>query len=276
MATVLKSLTVFSVLKKTVKFVWSSYKFIIEPWSQVYTFERVRVRQFTRGWGFVQGAKGLSYLIGIPISGYISDAGENPKAGIFFSFASIVFGATLLFLMECFRGQHYNMYGGMRHNELCKMDTGMTSSDANDHLDNGHSNQHPHRRPSDLGSISEIGGGGSIRVNSIMGSNGFADELAHLQCTCDQSNGNILNLIKPQPETEVKNAEEKHDDVAVLEEEDVVLEEEELVKVSVLGEEEEEDEEEDEFNGPIFADEDEVTTMFVPLQFQKARLFFSN
>jgi len=95
-------------------------------------------------------------------------------------------------------------------------------------------------------------------MNSIVNnSNGLAAELAHLQCTCDQSNGNIFNLIKPQPEPEVKSAESsKHDDVAVLEEEDVVLEEEELVKVDVL--DEDEDEDEDEFNGPIYADEDEV------------------
>ena len=118
-------------------------------------------------------------------------------------------------------------------------------------------------------------------MNSNVGnSNGLAAELAHLQCTCDHSNGKILNIIRPHPETEVKNEDEmssKHDDVAVLEEEDVVLEEEELVKVDVLDEEDEE-EDEDEFNGPIFADEDEVTISlqtFLWLEFQKARLFLN-
>ena len=49
-------------------FVWiygiflGGYQFSLK----VYTLEKVRVRQFPRGWGFVQGIKFLPILLGIP------------------------------------------------------------------------------------------------------------------------------------------------------------------------------------------------------------------
>merc|ERR1719189_2232748 len=67
---------------------------------KIYTLERVRVRQFPRGWGFVQGAKAIPALLGIPIAGYISDAASNPKAGLYFSLAACFGSAILLFLVD--------------------------------------------------------------------------------------------------------------------------------------------------------------------------------
>ena len=92
--------------------------------------------------------------------------------------------------MECLKGHHsYYMSGGMTHHELCKMDTNMTSSEANDY-EGRHSNQLPSRRPSDLGSVSEIGQQQAVRVNPGLANGIFFPELAHLQCTCDHnSNG---------------------------------------------------------------------------------------
>ena len=98
--------------------------------------------------------------------------------------------------MECFKGHHsYYMSGGMRHNELCKMDTNMTSSDVNDY-EGRHTNQLPSRRPSDLGSVSEIGQQQAVRINQGLANGNLFPELAHLQCTCDHnSNVNATNFV---------------------------------------------------------------------------------
>ena len=38
---------------------------------RVYCYERLKIKQFARGWGFVQGARGIPYLVGLPITAYI-------------------------------------------------------------------------------------------------------------------------------------------------------------------------------------------------------------
>ena len=196
-------------------------------------------------------------MIGIPITGYINESAGSRKAGIFFSFASVVFGSTLLFLMECFRSHNYAM--GMRHNELCKMDTNMTtSSDVNDNnVDQRHS--HDRRRPSDLGSVTDVGSNHvDVRLAPSVVGNGMIDELAHLQCTCEHINGKVFSLAANDDIGKVeREASKQVDDVAVLEEEDVVLEDEELEKVDD-DEDDDDGEEGDHFvPRPIIFEEDE-------------------
>ena len=93
---------------------------------KVYCYERLRIKQNARGWGYIQGARALPYLIGLPITAYISEAAGDPKAGFYFSFTCCILSGTLLFLMECFKGGHgSSFYGGSRM-ELCKTDTNMS------------------------------------------------------------------------------------------------------------------------------------------------------
>lgn len=64
---------------------------------KMFTLERVRARHFTKAWSFVQGAKSIPVLIGIPVTGYINQ--NYPKAGYYFSFVSTIIGASLMFLV---------------------------------------------------------------------------------------------------------------------------------------------------------------------------------
>ena len=101
---------------------------------KIYTLERVRVRQFPRGWGFIQGAKAIPVLIGIPIAGYISNATSNPKAGLYFSIATCFGGAVILLFVDMLKlspGHIPSNVGSQPYvydsrGELCKTDTNLT------------------------------------------------------------------------------------------------------------------------------------------------------
>lgn len=64
---------------------------------KMFTLERIRARHYSKAWSFIQGAKSIPVLIGIPITGYINQS--YPKAGYYFSFVSTVIGASLMFLV---------------------------------------------------------------------------------------------------------------------------------------------------------------------------------
>ncbi|KAI9557615.1 hypothetical protein GHT06_017443 [Daphnia sinensis] len=66
-----------------------------------YTLDRVRARQFARGWSLVLAVRSLPSLFGIPIAGYINQS--TPRAGYYFSFTFTVIGASLLFLSKMYR-----------------------------------------------------------------------------------------------------------------------------------------------------------------------------
>ena len=235
---------------------------------KVYTFDRLRVRQFTRGWGFVQGVKALPYLLGIPISAYISQSSSSAKSGIFFSLGFVVFGSTILFLMECFNsGQH-----SVRHHDLCKMDT--NQSDVGVDNNNDH---HQNRRASDLGSFSDMGVGiaNSAAVNNVGSNsvNGLLAELAHLQCTCDHINDKLFSLAAKDHLDSNGTGEavaRQVDGVAVLAEEDVVLDEEEMDKIV------DEDDDDDDFVRKVFADDDDddEDVEFIKME-QQVKLFLN-
>ncbi|CAH1377000.1 unnamed protein product [Tenebrio molitor] len=72
---------------------------------KMFALERVRGRHFTKAWSFIQGAKSLPVLLGIPITGYINQT--YPKAGYYFSFATTIVGASLMFLVGT-RKDHIN------------------------------------------------------------------------------------------------------------------------------------------------------------------------
>lgn len=56
----------------------------------MFTLERIKGRHFTKAWSFIQGAKSLPVLLGIPITGYINQS--YPKAGYYFSFVTTIIG----------------------------------------------------------------------------------------------------------------------------------------------------------------------------------------
>ncbi|XP_013786839.1 monocarboxylate transporter 10-like [Limulus polyphemus] len=66
---------------------------------KMYLFEKVRPRNFSRSWGFLQWSQFLSVLCGIPITGYINRS-RGPKMGVFFSCGCVVVGMLVLFLMN--------------------------------------------------------------------------------------------------------------------------------------------------------------------------------
>ncbi|XP_076371803.1 monocarboxylate transporter 10-like isoform X2 [Tachypleus tridentatus] len=66
---------------------------------KMYLFEKVRPRNFSRSWGFLQWSQFLSVLCGIPITGYINHS-RGPKMGFFFSCSCVVLGMLVLFLMN--------------------------------------------------------------------------------------------------------------------------------------------------------------------------------
>lgn len=88
-------------------FVWIYGLFLggMEVALRVYCYERLRIKQFSRGWGYIQGSKAIPYLIGLPITQYISDSSQDVKSGFYFSFTFCILGGCVLFLMECFKGR---------------------------------------------------------------------------------------------------------------------------------------------------------------------------
>ncbi|XP_031354318.1 monocarboxylate transporter 2-like isoform X2 [Photinus pyralis] len=72
---------------------------------KMFTLERIRSRHFTKAWGFVQGAKSVPVLLGVPITGYINQM--YPKCGYYISFVSTIVGASLMFLVGT-KSEHVN------------------------------------------------------------------------------------------------------------------------------------------------------------------------
>ncbi|KAL4716129.1 hypothetical protein ACJJTC_013906 [Scirpophaga incertulas] len=59
---------------------------------KMYTYERVRSRNFARTWGFVQCSQAVPIVIGVPLSGYIN-VGCGGKAGYYFSSTCSLIGS---------------------------------------------------------------------------------------------------------------------------------------------------------------------------------------
>ncbi|KAK0090543.1 hypothetical protein PV326_004105 [Microctonus aethiopoides] len=66
---------------------------------KMYTYERVRARNFARTWGFVQCSQAIPIAIGVPISGYMN-VGCGGKAGYYFSSTCVLVGSFTLFFID--------------------------------------------------------------------------------------------------------------------------------------------------------------------------------
>ena len=186
-------------------FVWMYGLFVggMEVALKVYCYERLRIKQNARGWGFIQGARALPTLIGLPITAHIADATGDPKAGFYFSFSCCILSGTILFLMECFKGgQASSFYGGSRM-DLCKTDTNMSLEMNGAGLGPSVSQQGDPLGPplSRVPSSGLAQGEVVIPPASVMASNG------HLKCTCLPSIGSA--------DTEIDENEKMKDGMAI-------------------------------------------------------------
>lgn len=91
---------------------------------KMYTYERVRARNFARTWGFVQCSQSLPIALGIPIAGYMNLSGTG-KEGYYFSSACSIIGCFLLFFVDLHR-RNLNRHKHLRANgtsQLCTSET---------------------------------------------------------------------------------------------------------------------------------------------------------
>ncbi|XP_018332376.1 monocarboxylate transporter 12-like isoform X2 [Agrilus planipennis] len=92
---------------------------------KMYTYERVRARNFARTWGFVQCSQAIPIVLGVPFSGYMNEkCGE--KTGYYFSSTCALLGSITLFFIDLHRrniARHkHTRENGTRHvcmNENC-------------------------------------------------------------------------------------------------------------------------------------------------------------
>lgn len=90
---------------------------------KMYTYERVRARNFARTWGFVQCSQSIPIIVGVPLSGYISFQ-YGGKSGYYFSSICTLLGGLLLFLVDLHKrklSRHKHEESGSK--KLCVSDT---------------------------------------------------------------------------------------------------------------------------------------------------------
>uniref|UniRef100_T1K3E6 Major facilitator superfamily (MFS) profile domain-containing protein n=1 Tax=Tetranychus urticae TaxID=32264 RepID=T1K3E6_TETUR len=82
-------------------FVWI-YGFFLGGYTyslKMYVYEKVKARNFNRAWSFVQCIQSVPIMVGVPITGFISEYYGN-KSGFFLSSFCTAFGALTLFLID--------------------------------------------------------------------------------------------------------------------------------------------------------------------------------
>ncbi|KAG5871507.1 hypothetical protein JTB14_027170 [Gonioctena quinquepunctata] len=91
---------------------------------KMYTYERVRARNFARTWGFVQCSQAIPIAFGVPFSGYMNEKCGD-RAGYYFSSTCVLIGSLTLFLIDLHRrkiSRHkHTRENGTRH--LCVSET---------------------------------------------------------------------------------------------------------------------------------------------------------
>ncbi|XP_053604477.1 uncharacterized protein LOC128671760 isoform X2 [Plodia interpunctella] len=83
---------------------------------KMYTYERVRSRNFARAWGFVQCSQAVPIAIGVPLSGYIN-VGCGGKAGYYFSSTCSLIGSLSLFCIDLHRRNVAHKHTNLRCRE---------------------------------------------------------------------------------------------------------------------------------------------------------------
>lgn len=65
----------------------------------MYTYERVRARNFAYAWSCVQFSQSISIVLGILFAGYLNDV-VSSKVGYVFGFFCTTVGSVMLFLVD--------------------------------------------------------------------------------------------------------------------------------------------------------------------------------
>lgn len=90
---------------------------------KMFTYEKVRARNFARAWGFVQWSQGVPIALGVPLTGYLNRI--DGKMGYYFSAICTLLGSLLMFLIDLHRknvSRHkHTRANGTRH--LCMSDS---------------------------------------------------------------------------------------------------------------------------------------------------------
>ncbi|XP_065584789.1 uncharacterized protein LOC136043799 [Artemia franciscana] len=66
---------------------------------KLYVYEKVRARNFSRAWSFVQFAQGLPLMIGIPLSGFLNEY-CSPLSGFYVSGSAVCIGSMCMFFID--------------------------------------------------------------------------------------------------------------------------------------------------------------------------------
>ncbi|CAG9822952.1 unnamed protein product [Phaedon cochleariae] len=110
---------------------------------KMYTYERVRARNFARTWGFVQCSQAIPIVIGVPFSGYMNERCGD-RAGYYFSSTCVLIGSLTLFLIDLHRrkiSRHkHTRENGTRHlcvSESCPQRRKLSFSQEPDNNDGG-------------------------------------------------------------------------------------------------------------------------------------------
>jgi hypothetical protein len=65
---------------------------------KMFTFEKVRARNFARAWGFVQFSQAIPIALGVPLAGYINL--RSPNSGYYLCSVCSILGSLTLFLVD--------------------------------------------------------------------------------------------------------------------------------------------------------------------------------
>lgn len=91
---------------------------------KMFTYEKVRARNFARAWGFVQWSQGVPIALGVPLTGYLNKL-DGGKMGYYFSAGCTLAGTLIMFLIDLHRknvSRHkHTRANGTRH--LCISDS---------------------------------------------------------------------------------------------------------------------------------------------------------
>ncbi|XP_073969876.1 monocarboxylate transporter 10 isoform X2 [Rhodnius prolixus] len=79
---------------------------------KMYTYERVRARNFARTWGFIQCSQAVPIALGVPIAGYIN-VSWGGKSGYYFSAVCTFIGSVIMFMIDF----HKRKLTRHKHNE---------------------------------------------------------------------------------------------------------------------------------------------------------------
>lgn len=90
---------------------------------KMYTYELVREKVMERGWGFVNSAQFVSYLLGPPLAVYLNETYESKIVCYIFSGVTMVIGGLLFYSMSIFERHYSNQDIVQKYFNQCSKNT---------------------------------------------------------------------------------------------------------------------------------------------------------